>query len=170
MRDLHPAFAPVAAEMLRRCNAKGVPIYVYCTWRSPERQLELWQQGRDDTGRRTPGGRVVTNAKPGDSKHNTVVAGKKPASEAFDAVPQEILDERSGVPLRYKLDWTPFYRKEDERPFRESGDLELLDPRWRVMVQVAEALEIEWAGRWTGSLIEYVHWQRPGKTLGDLHV
>lgn len=54
---------------------------VTCTWRSNEEQKRLY-----DVGRTIPG-KILTNAKPGQSEHNIVDDDGKPSAEAFDIVP-----------------------------------------------------------------------------------
>lgn len=44
-------------------NSAGCDIFPYCGYRSPEEQERLYAQGR------TKPGKIVTNAKPGQSKH-----------------------------------------------------------------------------------------------------
>ena len=62
--DLHPIVKKKAEQFLEACEARGIDILIYCTYRSPEEQDELYAQGR------TKSGRVVTNARGGDSFHN----------------------------------------------------------------------------------------------------
>jgi hypothetical protein len=45
MDKLIPEVAELANELLRQCKAKGIPIKITETWRSPERQAELYKQG-----------------------------------------------------------------------------------------------------------------------------
>jgi peptidoglycan L-alanyl-D-glutamate endopeptidase CwlK len=59
----------------------GVTVLLTCTWRSHEEQDKLYAQGR------TTPGRIVTRARAGHSKHNTVDERGAPAAEAFDVVP-----------------------------------------------------------------------------------
>lgn len=151
-RYLAPAVLDKFAAWLRDCNSRGVAVHVYETLRTNERQAQLYAQGR------TAPGKIVTNAKPGQSKHNPDANGE---GHAWDAVPWEWLLQRGEVAS--KLDWSPFVTAEGERLFRlslagGSGDLSLLDPRWRVMVECADRHSIEWAGRWL-QFVEYVHMQ-----------
>ena len=53
-------------------------MLIYCTMRTRAEQLALWEQGR------TRPGRIVTNARPGQSLHNPQRDG---LAWAFDAVP-----------------------------------------------------------------------------------
>lgn len=59
--------APFVQERLKKAldelHAGGVSVAPFETYRSPERQLELYSQGRDTPGRK------VTNAKPWQSFH-----------------------------------------------------------------------------------------------------
>lgn len=71
--DLHPLVADKARELISRCQAQGIDLLVTSTYRDLESQAALYAQGR------TAPGRIVTNAKPGQSFHNWRVA--------FDVVP-----------------------------------------------------------------------------------
>jgi len=59
----------------------GVTVLLICTYRDVGEQAMLYAQGR------TTPGRIVTNAKPGKSKHNATLPDGTPAAEAFDVVP-----------------------------------------------------------------------------------
>jgi peptidoglycan L-alanyl-D-glutamate endopeptidase CwlK len=78
--DLHPDLIPLANEFLNNCTQAGLDILVTCTYRSADEQNALYAQGR------TLPGKIVTNAKGGQSEHNFEMDGK-PASKAFDIVP-----------------------------------------------------------------------------------
>lgn len=71
--DLIPPARERAAKFLQHCQAAGIEVLIYCTYRDNESQAALYAQGRT-----TPGARV-TNAKPGESWHNYRCA--------FDCVP-----------------------------------------------------------------------------------
>lgn len=152
--ELEPAVGRTVGEWLRRCNARGVLVLIYETFRSRERQLELYRVGRmqraDGEWIRLPGERIVTRARPGYSFHQY--------RRALDAVPFELHVE--GGDVRRRLDWTPFAAgaPRDRRERLLAGELEVLDPRWRTMVEEADAVGLEWAGRWR-SVVEYVHFQ-----------
>ena len=169
LTDLDSSVAALAGEWLRRCNGKGVAVLVYCTYRSNTEQAQLFAKGRDDLGNRIPGQRIITNAGPGMSYHNHRVA--------FDAVPWEWYNVPGHIGgFSKKLDWKPFPGgtrhevRNTEKQFRQDGNLHHLDRHWRVMVEEAEALGIEWAGRWK-SFVEYVHFQVTGdKTIAELAV
>lgn len=68
----------MAREFVKRCNQSGVNVLIYCTLRSNEEQAQLYAQGRTVTGK------IVTNARPGESLHNPDSQG---FANAFDAVP-----------------------------------------------------------------------------------
>jgi peptidoglycan L-alanyl-D-glutamate endopeptidase CwlK len=66
-RDLEDLLYPVrvrAERFLLAAREHGLDILIYCTYRSPEEQDELYSRGR------TKPGRIVTNARGGDSFHN----------------------------------------------------------------------------------------------------
>ena len=71
--DLNPLVAAKARDLVARCQAEGIDLLVTSTYRDQESQAKLYAQGR------TAPGRIVTNAKPGQSFHNWRVA--------FDVVP-----------------------------------------------------------------------------------
>lgn len=63
--DLRPDVASMARVMLARCEVENLPVVVACTYRSMEEQAALYAQGRITRGR------IVTNARAGQSAHNT---------------------------------------------------------------------------------------------------
>lgn len=71
--DAHPKVAAMARELIARCQAKGIDLLITSTYRDAEAQAALYAQGR------TKPGKIITNAKPGESFHNWRVA--------FDVVP-----------------------------------------------------------------------------------
>ena len=100
--DLSPVVKARAEAFLSACEAAGIDILIYCTYRSPEEQDELYAQGR------TKPGRVVTNARGGDSFHNwrcafdfvPLVAGKP----AWDN--KELYTKAGGIPESVGLEWS----------------------------------------------------------------
>lgn len=64
LNDLHPAVQKRAAAFLAACRAQGIDLLVSSTYRDAESQQALYDQGRIKPGR------VVTNARPGQSWHN----------------------------------------------------------------------------------------------------
>lgn len=123
--DLHLLVRPLFDRFLQLAKGEGIDVLVTCTWRSPAEQAALYAQGR------TAPGRIVTNAKPGQSMHNVTVQGL-PASLAFDVVPM-----RHGKPV-----WAA------------------KDPLWLEVGRLGEEAGLEWAGRWR-RFKEYPHFQHP---------
>jgi peptidoglycan L-alanyl-D-glutamate endopeptidase CwlK len=73
--DWGKAYAPFrdkCFELAARCRAKGVDYYATSLFRSPDEQLKLWQQGRDDKGAVVDPKKVVTKVKFG--LHNVGIA------------------------------------------------------------------------------------------------
>lgn len=64
IEDLQPDLQVMARELLARCEAVGIPLVVTQTLRTFEEQQALYDQGR------TKPGKIVTNAKAGESPHN----------------------------------------------------------------------------------------------------
>lgn len=73
LSDLNDSTRNKAELFMNACKSAGIDVLIYCTYRSPEEQDELYAQGRSKPGD------IVTNARGGQSKHNT--------REAFDCVP-----------------------------------------------------------------------------------
>jgi peptidoglycan L-alanyl-D-glutamate endopeptidase CwlK len=132
LSDLSPETRIKAVELLRKCEVLGLDVLVTCTYRDSEAQAELYAIGR------TKPGSIVTNAKPGQSLHNYVDRSfeglPRPASEAFDCVPMV-----AGKPL-----WST------------TGDALKV---WRRLGELGEACGLQWAGRWSGKLREFAHFQ-----------
>ena len=62
--DLKPPAKQRAEAFLKACEEAGLDILIYCTYRSGEEQNALYAQGR------TKPGKIVTNARGGESFHN----------------------------------------------------------------------------------------------------
>lgn len=71
--DLHPRVAALCRQFVEKCKASGIDVLITSTYRSIEEQNAIYAQGR------TTPGKIVTNAKGGQSMHNHHVA--------FDFVP-----------------------------------------------------------------------------------
>lgn len=133
-----------AENMLLQCARDpwlfqaGITVLVTCTWRSHEEQARLYAQGR------TTPGRIVTNAKPGQSLHNDTMAGE-PCARAFDIVPL-----RAGKPV-----WGVHGDGIDLDPSDDlTDDLEV----WQRVGEIGERCGLSWAGRWT-KFREFPHFQ-----------
>ena len=61
---LHPSIRDKAREFLNKAEAQGIKLRITDGYRSPEKQDELYAQGR------TKAGSIVTNAKKFESLHN----------------------------------------------------------------------------------------------------
>ena len=112
-----------AELLLKKTSAIGIDLLTTCTYRSNEEQADLYAIGR------TAKGRVVTNALPGESKHNNMEGGA-PASLAFDVVPLV-----AGKPM-----W------------------DASNPVWQVVGSLGESIGLKWAGRWK-RMREYPHFE-----------
>lgn len=73
INDLHPVVQPLCERFIDECRKSGLDVIITSTYRDIESQNALYAQGR------TRPGKIVTNAKGGDSYHNWCVA--------FDTVP-----------------------------------------------------------------------------------
>lgn len=113
LEDLHPDVRFLAEKFLDAAADEGIEVLVTCTYRSGIEQAQLYAQGR------TAKGKIVTNAQPGESLHNTLLNGQ-PAARAFDVVPMIV-----GKPM-----W------DDEHP------------SWEALGRIGESVGLEWGGRW----------------------
>lgn len=112
-----------AELLLSKTSAIGIDLLITCTYRSNEEQADLYAVGR------TAKGKIVTNALPGESKHNNMEGGA-PASLAFDVVPLV-----AGKPM-----W------------------DASNPVWQVVGSLGESVGLKWAGRWK-RMREYPHFE-----------
>lgn len=78
LEDLAPRVRQAAILHQRLCAARGVELLIYCTLRSDAEQDELYAIGR------TKLGKIVTNARAGESAHNPDADGK---AHAYDCCP-----------------------------------------------------------------------------------
>ncbi len=123
--DLHPDIRDKATKFLELSEKIGIHVIITCTWRSNLEQADLYAKGR------TSSGAIVTNALPGESKHNFVDEHGFPAAKAFDVVPLVL-----GKPV-----WNA------------------KDPVWQVLGGIGKSLGLKWAGDWKGRLKEYPHFE-----------
>lgn len=121
--DLRPDVMKMCEQHVALCAAEGIDLLVYCTYRSNDEQAVEYAKGR------TAPGKIVTYAKPGQSKHNAVNSLGKPASLAYDCVPV----------VGGKAQWN------DTKLLQRVGEL-------------GEQAGLEWAGRWK-KFKETVHFQ-----------
>lgn len=134
IEDLHPKVAKMCQEFIKKCDEQGIDILVTSTYRDGESQNALYAQGR------TKPGRIVTNAKAGQSFHNWRVA--------FDVVPL-----RNGKPV-----WGTSGNGIDNDPSDDDkDDLEL----WQRVGAIGKSVGLEWAGEWK-KFREFPHFQYTG--------
>lgn len=120
IEDLTPHVAKLCRAFVAACKKEGIDILITSTWRDNEAQNALYAQGR------TKPGKVVTNAKAGQSIHNYKLA--------FDFVPI----------VNGKAQWN------DLRTFKRAGEIgEKLGlewaGRWKSFKELAHL-------QWTGGL------------------
>jgi len=129
--DLTPHMKELAIKFQHECHIRGADVLIYCTLRSNEEQGALYAQGRSKPGK------IVTNARPGDSAHNP--DRKFGKASAFDCCPLN-----HGKPV-----W------------------DAKDPLWSVLGKAGEEVGLIWSGRWTGKLRETAHFQDANWRRGD---
>lgn len=138
--DCHPTLQPLVQKFIHNCTVAGLDVLITCTWRSNEEQESLYAQGR------TKPGKIVTNARAGQSAHNYTLNGL-PAALAIDVVPL-----RNGKPV-----WGLSGDGIDDNPADDDkDDLEL----WQKVRSAAESAGLESASRWS-SMREWPHFQIP---------
>lgn len=125
LSDLHPKVAAAAMQHIAECKAIGIDLLVTSTFRDYESQDSLYAQGR------TAPGKVVTNARGGQSFHNFRVAydvvplrAGKPVWDAEDPIWKQVGDAGKACGLEWAGDW----KKSKEFPhFQLTGGLTLSD-------------------------------------------
>lgn len=122
--DLHPRVQNLARNFIHECEDHGITLLVTSTYRDAESQNALYAQGR------TAPGKVVTNAKAGQSFHNWRVA--------FDVVPivngkavwnDDALWKKIGaIGQECGLEWGGAWKSIHDTPhFQFTGGLKLAD-------------------------------------------
>lgn len=76
---MHPDLVKLCYAFLMQCSKQGIKLKITQTYRSVKEQDALYAQGR------TAPGPKITNARGGQSPHNTTLNGQ-PAASAFDIV------------------------------------------------------------------------------------
>ena len=113
LSDLAPDVWSLAERFLDGAADAGIEVLITCTYRSGIEQAELYAMGR------TAKGKIVTNAKAGESLHNIMLNGW-PGARAFDAVPIVL-----GKPM-----WDAEH------------------PHWEKLGIIGERVGLQWGGRW----------------------
>jgi peptidoglycan LD-endopeptidase CwlK len=132
--ELHPHVQQLVHRMTEECKKAGIDLLITSTYRDFESQNALYAQGR------TVPGKIVTNAKGGQSYHNWRVA--------FDVVPlvngkamwnDSVLWQKIGAIGRASgLEWAGDWKKFKEFPhFQFTGGLTLADFQQGKQVAVA---------------------------------
>ena len=126
--DLLPQVQKLANAFIEKCKAAGIDVLITSTYRDKESQAALFAQGR------TTPGKIVTNARAGQSFHNYRVA--------FDVVPlrngkaawgtaneDAVLWKKIGaIGVECGLEWAGNWRTFKEFPhFQFTGGLTLAD-------------------------------------------
>jgi len=125
LEDLIPQAKERVERFIALCHEQGIDLLVTSTFRDNESQGELYEQGR------TKPGKIVTNAKPGESWHNyrcavdvVPLVNGKPNWDGSDPIWQTIgeLGEQAG------LEWAGRWRSFKELAhFQYTGGLTLAD-------------------------------------------
>ncbi len=108
MADLAPVVADMARRFVFACEAVGIDVILTSTYRDHESQAALYAQGR------TAPGRIITNAKPGQSYHQfrcafdfaPIVNGKVPWDDV--ALFRRCGEIGEGVGLEWSGRWKRF--------------------------------------------------------------
>jgi len=129
LNELRQEVKQMALAHIDCCHREAVDLLIYCTMRSNEEQAELYAIGR------TKPGKIITNARPGQSAHNPLKDGK---CVGYDCVPL-----RQG-----KAVWSSS-TKEDTA-------------LWAIVIRCGESVGLEASARWTGKLKEQCHFQLKG--------
>lgn len=121
--DLHHDLLPLYNWFMEDAAKAGIDVLTTCTYRSSAEQNALYAQGRTTTGR------IVTNAKGGQSAHNFTIDGK-PAAKAFDIVPV----------INGKPEWN------------------VSNPVWEKLGDIGISVGLDWGGQWT-RFSDYPHFE-----------
>lgn len=124
INDLKPYVKYLANRFLEECNKQNFPVKIYFTYRTIAEQNDLYAQGR------TKPGKVVTNAKGGQSYHNYGLA--------FDAAPlvngdidwdnEALFNKMGKIGQSVGLEWGGSWKSFKDTPhFQWSGGLSIGD-------------------------------------------
>lgn len=132
LEDLKPLVRKMAVKFQENCAAAGYDILIYCTLRSEEEQNELYAQGR------TKPGKIVTNARGGESWHNfgcaidyvPLVGGKPQWGNSDLYLKTGIIAEMVG--FEWAGRWTGKLRETAHCQYRDGKTLkEMREEGWR---------------------------------------
>lgn len=124
LEDLHPKVKTLCEKFIASCAKQGIDVLITSTYRDGESQNELYAQGR------TKAGKIVTNARAGQSYHNWRCA--------FDFVPivngkaqwndVALFTKCGEIAENVGLEWAGRWKKFKEMPHCQyTGGLSLLD-------------------------------------------
>lgn len=124
LEDLHPKVKTLCERFIASCDKQGIDILITSTYRDGESQNALYAQGR------TTPGKIVTNARAGQSYHNWRVA--------FDFVPLvngkaqwndvALFTKCGEIAESVGLEWAGRWKKFKEMPHCQfTGGLKLID-------------------------------------------
>jgi peptidoglycan L-alanyl-D-glutamate endopeptidase CwlK len=128
LEDLLPYVAKLAKDLIAECHKQGIDLLITSTYRDKDSQNALYAQGR------TAPGKIVTNARAGQSFHNWKVA--------FDVVPlrngkpvwstsgndMHIWETVGAIGKKLGLEWAGDWKSFPEFPhFQATGGLKLAD-------------------------------------------
>lgn len=65
INQLHPTVQDLCNQFIAKCKDEGITVIITSTYRDNEKQTELYNQGRNGNP-----GKIITNAKAGQSIHN----------------------------------------------------------------------------------------------------
>lgn len=152
LSDLTPAAEARSRRLIEATEAAGCPILVYCTRRLHEEQARLFRQGRSLAEIEAMAKRLAIEFVRPDLGNILLDVGPQYGPIVTFAAPGQSAHEYDvgldGAPIRNgKLVWGT----------AEPEDLEL----WYRYGEAAEAVGLEWAGRWTRNR-EFPHVQMPG--------
>ena len=142
IEDLDPIARRKFEAWLIDCDRAGIDVLVYCTYRSGTEQDALYAVGRTVKGegatKLKPMGRVVTNAKAGQSLHQYRVAidcvplwqGKAMWSGDLPSTPQDdrLYEKMAALAAKHGIEWAGNWVSFKEKAhFQYTGGLTLKD-------------------------------------------
>jgi peptidoglycan L-alanyl-D-glutamate endopeptidase CwlK len=126
LTELHPKVATMAMQFVQKCNDVGIDLLVTSTYRDSESQDSLYAQGR------TTPGKIVTNARAGQSWHNWRCAldvvplrNGKPVWESSDPIWRKVGEIGESVGLEWAGRWSG--KLKETAHFQYTGGLTLAD-------------------------------------------
>lgn len=127
LAKLHPYFANQVKDMLTKCRAAGLAVYIFEGERTFEKQREYYAKGRDANGNVINQKAVVTRAKPGSSYHNYGLAVDivfdgdtiKPGIQWTWSKPQGDWAKMGAIGESCGLEWAGHWRSFQEMPHHQ---------------------------------------------------